>query len=233
MTEREKAADHLKVIRSLMERATVYRTLSWPTALFGGTLAVLLSVVIYLRERAAINEGETEKMISEWGWVICWLVALVVTCSFNTGLIFRQSKRDNRPLFSPGLKMALRAFLPPMLVGGVIGCALTLSITAAVGASIWVTCYGLALLATRGLAPKSIHRLGWAFLAGGLASFVFAWSDGAHPLPLLGAPPHMESPMFEASLIMGIAFGGFHLLYGLVVMKRGKRENDEEAATGE
>lgn len=221
MTEREQAADHLKVIRSLMERATVYRTISWPTALFGGSLAVILSSLIFLREQAAINSGENEKMITERAWVICWVVALILTGLFNAFLISRKSKREERVFFSPGLKLALRSFVPPMLAGGIMGTGLTLSETAAIGAAIWVICYGLALLATRSLAPKSIPRLGWAFLLAGIASFAYAWSDGANPLPGMGATDHMESPILEANLIMGLCFGIFHLSYGLIVMKAG------------
>ena len=79
----------------------------------------------------------------------------------------------------------------------------------------------LALLATRSLAPKSIPRLGWAFLLAGIASFAYAWSDGANPLPGMGATDHMESPILEANLIMGLFFGIFHLSYGLIVLKTG------------
>jgi hypothetical protein len=93
MTEREQAADHLRVIRSLMERATVYRTISWPTALFGGTLVLVLAVLLFFRERAAIRGGRLEvEYMSEEAWVACWMVALVVTAAFNAVLIARKSK---------------------------------------------------------------------------------------------------------------------------------------------
>ena len=229
MTEREQAADHLKVIRSLMERATVYRTISWPTALVGGSLAVILAALIFLREQAALNDGTiAEKGISEPAWLACWFVALGLTSAFNSWLVARKSKREGRPFFSPGLKLALRAVIPPMLAGGVIGTGLTLSGTAALGAAIWIICYGLALLATTGLAPKSIPRLGWAFLIAGIISFLYAWSDGANPLPGIGAPDHLESPMLEANLMMGICFGLFHLCYGIIVMKTNPGENEGE-----
>ena len=106
----------------------------------------------------------------------------------------------------------------------------TLSGTAAEGASIWVICYGLALLATRGFAPRSIPWLGWVFLIAGIAAFVYACSDGANPLPGVGAPAHMESPMLEANLTMGVCFGVFHLIYGLIGMKTGG--GDPVAASG-
>ena len=231
MTEREQAADHLKVIRSLMERATVYRTISWPTALGGGSLAVILSAVLFLREQADINNGTMEeKGISPGAWIICWMVALALTALFNVFLISRKSRLEGRPFFSSGLRMALRAFVPSMLAGGIIGITLALSVTPAIGASLWVIFYGLALLATRGLAPVSIPRLGWVLLAAGLAAFLYSWSDGAHPLPGLGFPEHMESPMLEANLIMGTCFGLVHLVYGVIVMRNSREEESEDGA---
>ncbi|MBI23010.1 MAG: hypothetical protein CMN05_05385 [Roseibacillus sp.] len=155
------------------------------------------------------------------------MVALILTTFFNVMLVSQKSKREGRPFFSPGLKMALRAFVPPMLAGGVLGIALTLKAdaAAAAGASVWVTCYGLALLATRGLAPASIPRLGLAFLIAGLAAFLYSWSDGANPLPVMGTPERMESLMLEANLIMGFCFGFFHLVYGVIVMRISKEED--------
>ena len=234
MTEREQAADHLKVIRSLMERATVYRTISWPTALGGGTLATILSAVLFLREQADVVNGTVEeKGIAPGAWIMCWIVALILTAVFNGFLISRKSRAENRPFFSPGLKMALRAFVPPMLAGGIIGIALTLSVTPAIGASLWVIFYGLALLATRGLAPVSIPRLGWLLLVSGLVAFLYSWSDGAHPLPVLGVPQHMESPMLEANLIMGTCFGLVHLVYGVIVMRNSRREEESTGIEGD
>lgn len=236
MTEREQAADHLKVIRSLLERATVYRTITWPTALFGGSLAVILSSVLFFREESAIHgEDGAEQLISEGAWVLCWILALIVTGAFNTLLISRKSKREGRALFSPGLKMALRCIVPPMLAGGVMGTGLILSQTAtpAEGAAVWVICYGLALLATRGIAPKAIPRLGWLFLIAGMLAFTYAWSDSTHPLPVVGAPEHLESPMLEANLIMGICFGVFHLIYGLIGWQMGKREREDGEESGD
>lgn len=232
MTEQERAAENLKVIRSLMERATIYRAISWPTALFGGVVAVIISLLLYFREDVAIRGGDVEVVLmSEVAWVFCWVVALVVTGAFNAILIARKSAREKGPFFSPGLKMALRLLVPPMLVGGVVGIGHVLSApgTAAGAAAIWTMCYGLALLATTGISPKSIRWLGWFFLAAGVAVYLFVWSDGAHPLPGVGAMDHMESPMLEANLIMGACFGGFHLVYAVVVMLMSRKDTSPEA----
>ncbi len=226
MTEQERAAENLNVIRSLMERATVYRAISWPTALFGGILSLILSTLLYFREDRAIGGGEdAPSLMSEEAWVVSWLVGLMITGMFNAILISRKSKRDKALFFSPGLKMALRALVPPMLAGGLMGVGHAFSNGGTAGgcAAIWVICYGLALLATIGFSPRSIRWLGWSLLLAGVMAYLFVWSDGAHPLPLLGAMDHLESPMLEANLIMGICFGGFHLIYGLVVMLLSRR----------
>ena len=234
MTEQERAAENLKVIRALMERATVYRAISWPTALFGGVLALILSSLLFFREKIAVTGGEdAPTMMSEEAWVLCWLVAMLVTAVFNSVLIARKSSRDGSVFFSPGLKMALRALVPPMLVGGLLGIghAFSTSGTAAGAAAVWTLCYGLALLATISIAPRSIRWLGWSFLVLGVASYAYVWSDGAHPLPLIGPVDHMESPMMEANLIMGAGFGGLHLVYGLIVMFLGRRGQEALAAS--
>ena len=49
MDERQRAEEHLRVIRTLMERATIYRAISAPTALAGGLIALALTSAIWAR----------------------------------------------------------------------------------------------------------------------------------------------------------------------------------------
>ena len=222
MTEQERAAENLGVIRSLMERATIYRAISWATAFFGGILAVILSTLLYFREDRAIGGSEdAPSLMSEEAWIGCWLFAMLITGVFNSILIARKSAISKATFFSPGLKMALRGLVPPMLAGGVLGMGHVLSEggTAAGCAAIWVICYGLSLLATIGIAPRSIRWLGWIFLLSGVVAYLYVWSDDGHPLPFIGSFDPFESPMLEANLIMGICFGVFHLIYGVIVMQ--------------
>ena len=51
MNDSEKALNQLKVIRSMMEKATVYRALSAPAAIFGGVLAVIVGVYFFIQEK--------------------------------------------------------------------------------------------------------------------------------------------------------------------------------------
>ncbi|MFL2480182.1 MAG: hypothetical protein ACJ0K4_11600 [Verrucomicrobiales bacterium] len=42
MKDSDHAVEHLKVIRGMMEKATIYRAISAPAAIFGGLLAMLV-----------------------------------------------------------------------------------------------------------------------------------------------------------------------------------------------
>jgi hypothetical protein len=74
---------------------------------------------------------------------------------------------------------------------------------------IWILCYGLGLLATASFSPRSLTRLGWAFIIAGLAIF-FVWAANSDVLML-------PSDVGPASLAMGLTFGLLHVVYALAV----------------
>jgi len=82
MIDRTEAEDHLRVIRSLMEKATIYRALSAPAALIGGLLSVGASVLVPCLERTGIG---TEAVLQAFYMV--WSAVFIVTAiaSLKTG----------------------------------------------------------------------------------------------------------------------------------------------------
>ena len=208
MSSQQDALDHLRVIRSLMEKAHIYRSISAPAALVGGGLAVALAL--------AGNKVADILNCTIWdGFLISWLAVLAITSALNVFLLSREARLRGQPLVSEGMRMALRAILPPLLVGGVIGIGLILYLHhLALGALIWIVCYGLALLATASFSPRSLLRLGWLFVITGL---IFFWG--------LAARGHLEllpSDLRIASFVMGFSFGLLHICYGAAVLLRKK-----------
>lgn len=191
MTSPQDAAGQLQTIRMLMERATVYRAISLPAALLGGLLAM--------------PTAWFASMGGNVGFLTSWLVALAMTGSFNTWQLARQAKRENRPFISSGLRLAMRALVPPLLAGGVVGVQLALHGHLLVCASTWVLCYGLAMLASREFAPRSIVHLGTAFFVAGLLAFITRDS-----IPALGA-------LTPANALMAATFGLLHLAYAAAI----------------
>ncbi len=111
--ERSKAEEDLRVIRSLMERATVYRAISAPAALVAGFLSIFAAAAIYLNDqtRLGINRPLQGRVFAA-----IWLTALVIAVAANAFFIWREAKNDGRPFISSGMKLSLRAIAPNLLI---------------------------------------------------------------------------------------------------------------------
>ncbi len=212
MTPQQTALEHLQVIRSLMERAHIYRTISAPAALIGGCLALGLAIW-----GVWISKGQGGTVLPPLKFLGLWFGVLAVTALLNTILLARDAKRRGQPFISDGMRTALRAFLPPMLVGGLVGIGLVVYLeNMTMAAFIWILCYGLALVSTASFSPPSLVRLGWAFVLAGLALF---WQWASHSdIRML---PTDEGP---ACIAMGLTFGLLHVIYGLAVALSRKQE---------
>lgn len=202
MTTREEAAEQLRVIRSMMERATIFRALSGETALVGGAAALAA---------AWLSEGK-----QGWGWAGWWLIGAALVLAFNVFQIFRVGSAHQKPFWSAGLKLALRGALPSIISGGFLGLLFVRSGQELPAACLWILHYGLALLAIREFAPKSMVWLGWSFVIFGVVSL--AGVTGVISL----LQQNMEN--LNGSRLMAIAFGGFHLVYGGAIVTTKSRD---------
>ena len=226
MRSPDEATEHLKTIRSLMERATVYRAISAPTALFGGCLAIILSLLLTLR----LGHASTTALSSS-AWLACWLCALLAVVVFNAVLILRKCRNESQAFLSSGLRHALRATLPPMLAGGMIGITLLLNDPAQVvnTTSLWLTFYGLALLSTTSFSPKSLSILGSLILALGLINFL---NFNCPACRETACACDISSVHYTiANILMGVGFGAFHIIYGLYLVISGKKDGIPETET--
>jgi hypothetical protein len=217
MSDPAAAAEHLKLIRGMMERATVYRAISAPAAIFGGLLACITAG--YLISQSG---GDDPPMSGgEFFWT--WVAVLVISGAFNGILLWRNAKSVGDPLWSPGMRLAMMALAPAMLAGGAISYGVLGDYDEFVqGVVAWVLCYGAALLAMGGVAPRSIRRLGWLFLSAGLILFVLWRVLGAVLKPQFGI-----DDVEAASWMMILTFGLLHLIHGAGVLIRRSGGNED------
>ncbi len=210
MSELSAAEEHLRVIRLLMERATIYRAISAPTALVGGVLSFLTSaVLISLSPHPAGESNGTQRFF------VAWLSVLVLTAAANAWFIWRDARSRGDAFFSPGMRMALRALAPGMLAGGAFTLCFFRSDAVFLLPAFWMMFYGLGLLSTWHFAPRSIGWLGWAFFVAGMSFFL---ADSFHQ-------EHGESIVFgdalrPACVRMAMTFGLFHVLYAVCTGQR-------------
>ena len=241
MLNRTEAEEHLRVIRSLMEKATIYRAISAPTALAGGVFACVATVALHQTR----PEQEYEYAIP---FLAIWIVVLLLTGFFNTFLLWRGSKLRGEPFLSSGMRLALIAMLPGMLCGLFFSLVLGTWPNTFWLPPIWMICYAVALLATKHFAPSSIKILGWAFLVTGMVSFylLFAWDfwgGSAAGSSIIHFAGHVDLAgqdagrlpvsafAYASNMLMGLTFGLFHLIYAACTWPR-KSATSESAGEG-
>ena len=209
MPTRTEAEEHLRIIRSLMEKATIYRAISAPTALVGGLLSVLAAFLFSISFSPPMR---VDRHVTQRWFLITWLAVLGLTAAANTYFIWKDAQRRGDPFLSKGMRLALLSLLPPFV------CAAFATFVLAGGAYLlppaWMISYGLGLLATCHFAPRSIGILGWAFLIAGcfitiqMSSWDFYSMSGMDHL----APESNES--------MAFTFGLFHIIYAACTWSR-------------
>jgi len=209
MATRSTAEEHLRIIRSLMEKATIYRAISVPTALVGGCAGILAAAFFHFSWRPGdYRQAESHLFLG------CWLTALVIAAVGNIYFLRADARRRGEKFVSAGMRAALRALWPSYLV------AATLTILWMDSAELlpvwWMLLYGLGLLGTQHFAPRSITLLGWAFLIAGLLAMIGSHWAGA----LVGREDGM---LLAGNLAMGVTFGGFHLIYAVCAWPRASR----------
>ena len=116
MNERSRAAEDLRVIRSLMERATIYRAISAPTALVGGLLAVATATALcFFAHSRPVETTEHDCQL----FAAVWIAVLVVVLAVNAFFVRREARRNGRPFISAGARLAIRAILPCLVIPAV------------------------------------------------------------------------------------------------------------------
>ena len=113
MNEQERAEQHLKTIRRLMERATIYRAISAPTALVGGLLSFIACAIGWTLPAGIALDHRNN-------FIFLWLVVLFLTVAANTLFIVLGARKRDEPVFSKSMKAAFVALAPAFLTAAVL-----------------------------------------------------------------------------------------------------------------
>jgi hypothetical protein len=207
------AAEHLQVIRTLMERSALYRRALAPIMIFNGALGALAAIAGIIFH---VNSAR---------WFIgYWLVAAFMGCTGSFLLVRRQALKDVEPFWSPPTRRVVQAVVPPMLFGCVLGLVLLMRSRSANAADlaaalpwselsvhqslslrwlplVWVGLYGCALHGAGFFVPRGMKLFGWALVLGSSA------------FCLSGLPELIDGHLFGHG-IMGLFFGVAHLACG-------------------
>lgn len=191
------AAEHLQVIRTLMERTAVYRRALAPVMIFNGLVGVVAGVA-----------GQSLKIDSARAFVGYWAGVGVAALSGSFLLVRRQALKESEPFWSPPTRRIAQGLLPALFTGSVAGllslvCPTWDFLQPGALPAFWMVLYGCALTAAGFFMHRGIKLLGWLFILCGCA--LMASHCQAQPA-LWSARGHQA---------MGGVFGGLHLAYGI------------------
>jgi len=198
--EQDWAAEHLQVIRTLMERSAVYRRALAPVMSFAGFIGIAAAVV-----------GHFGPIKSVRGFVFFWGGVSMIALGGTFLLVRRQAIKDQETIWSPPTRRVAQALLPCLFVGAAIGMMMGVAFPGSDApvidfqflAPIWVILYGCALHSAGFFTARGIKLFGWAFIVAG-CFLLFA-------LPRAGLAGVAVSPHW----VMGFFFGLLHLAYGV------------------
>jgi hypothetical protein len=201
------ATEHLQVIRTLMERSTVYRRALAPIMFMVGLLGLAA---------AALGWFTGLTTIRSFGgyWIGVGGFSLLAVYL----MVRRQALKAAEPFWSPPTWRVTQALVPHCIAGLIFGLMVVVPEQTEWAVwwllPSWMLLYGCAMHAAGFFMPRGMKLFGWAFIVAGAGL--------ALGLGFLSQAP----PLDKAHLVMGGYFGGFHLAYGLYLYftEQGKNE---------
>jgi len=203
------AEENLQVIRTLMERAGLYRRALAPVMLAVGLVGV-----------GAVPLGLRFCGQSLSSFINYWSVVCLVAVAIAIVIIRRQAIRSSEPFWSAPTRRVASAMLPALIAGAAVPhvlCAVvpeisTSNVDAEYFIPLWLLFYGCALHSAGLFISKGTRWLGWMFIVIGIFLFALAVVDrNRHAIP----SPHM---------VMGATFGGLHFLAAAYLYFTEKKE---------
>jgi len=208
MNDKATPGQRLDVIRGLIERTEIYRTVSARTALIGGVLSILIAGAIYLNDEVT---RILQRPVQSRAFALIWLSVLLITAITGALVLRRAARACGGVVDSRRMSFALRTIAPYLVVPAAF--TTWFLTTGYLGAAeqdltiVWIAFYGLMLLSTASFAPRSLTLLGWAFLLTSLS------------VPLLADTIDNWAGSVP-TVLMGITFGVYHLFYAALNWRR-------------
>jgi hypothetical protein len=213
------AAEHLQVIRTLMERSALYRRALAPVMIFNGCMGAIAAII-----------GWAAEVDTPGAFIVYWAVVGLLAVGGSFFLVRRQAVMASETFWSPPTRRVTQAMLPPLIAGTVISIVVLIEfaslkhvsaqseqITRVVGMlwlpEAWIVLYGCAFHAAGFFMPRGMKLFGWGFILGGCLLFARGIPDGVTRLAFSHG-------------VMGFFFGFLHLAYGIYLYFTEKRRDE-------
>lgn len=134
-------------------------------------------------------------------WLAVWITAAPLAGLLGATVMARQQRLQRRTLFGASVRRFVLCLVPALLVGVVLTAADLNDGNLHVVAATWLLLYGCALMAASAQTIPLVAWLGGLFVLLGIVALLL--------------------PTNTHNLLLGIGFGGLHLLFGAYLLGRG------------
>jgi hypothetical protein len=132
-------------------------------------------------------------------WLMAWLIEAVIAATIGGIAMWRKGRRAGTPFMSGAARRFFISYFAPLVAGAILTVAIVRGGTVEPLPSVWLLLYGVAFVSSGAFSLRVVPVMGICFmLFGALAAFV---------------------PLAVGNLILGAAFGGLHIIFGLIIAR--------------
>lgn len=133
-------------------------------------------------------------------WLAIWLAEGLISLLIAGWSMDRKARASQVPLFSGSGRKAVFSLAPPVIAGGLLTIVLVgAGLTSAIP-GVWLLLYGTGVITGGMFSVRAVPAMGLCFM-------------------VLGAIALFSPPTF-ANWFMAIGFGGLHLLFGAIIVRK-------------
>ncbi len=191
----EEARENLRVIRQTMERSTKYSTLSGLSGVLIGLTAIASVLVTSHVLGTALDPAAAYPKLG-----LLWLLTLALAVGIEFACNKRRAKSIGKRVASPLGAHIIVAALPAFVAALALTVFFVVHGLAPFVWGIWMLTYGLAICAVGLFSVRPVSYLGAAFVLAGAVTLLL--------------------PVQVALAMMALTFGGFHIVYGVLMGRR-------------
>jgi hypothetical protein len=137
---------------------------------------------------------------SPLGALQVWLASAVILPVVMLFAMVRKVKRAKMPLLSGPARKFVLSFSPPMIVGALLTLVMYRGGLVDAIPGMWLLLYGTAVVAGGAFSVQIVPVMGLCFMAAGVLA--------------------LFSPVTWSQWIVGVAFGGLHIAFGIPIARR-------------
>lgn len=137
-------------------------------------------------------------------WLQIWLVAAIVAAGSGAGLMAKQAEVNRFTLYRGPVRKFALCLCPGLICGATLTVVLWQRDLLSLLPGAWLLLYGVSLLAASTLTRALVGIMGGLFMLLGVFSFVL--------------------PLSWQNVLLGIGFGGLHLVFGALIARKNRGE---------